>query len=188
MLDHYLHHQEDMNRFQQDIQYQLSSLDAEADTQQDPSNDVDNDDEDDMQLGDEADVGLSEHMSDDDGHVSNIFNVSPPAEEDDNDVPELIDQKPLSTPPFSPNTPPAQHREPLDLRLPYQVNNTYNQGYFPTRSGDHHMHDDRPLPTTSTSYASPQQRIVRIESVRFRDDQKATVFAFRTMIRIELPR
>jgi hypothetical protein len=165
MLDHYLHHPDDMNRFQHDVQYQLSSLDPEVDAHQDDGNDADNDDDDDMQLGDEADAGLSEHMSDDDGHVSHSFNVSPTAEDDDNEPPELIDQKPLTTPPFSP---PTNYREPLDLRQGYQVNNTYNRTDFSAVSNEPNMDDDPPLRSTSTKHASPPQRIVRITPVSIR--------------------
>lgn len=173
MLDHYLHQPDEMKRFQDDVRYQLSSLDAEPDTRQGEGNDADNDDDDDMQLGDEADAGLSEHMSDDDGHVSHSFNVSPTPEDDDNEPPELIDQKPLTTPPFSPDTPPTQYREPLDLRRGYQVNHTYNRSDVAARSTDQDMEADLPLWSTSTKHTSPPQRTVRIASVRIRSGPTA---------------
>ncbi|CAF3097831.1 unnamed protein product [Rotaria sp. Silwood2] len=60
-------------------QFQMSSL---------------HDDEDDMALGDEASGGLVVNISDDEGHVVRSANVSP-TNDDDSDVPELSDQKPL---------------------------------------------------------------------------------------------
>ena len=162
-----------MKRFQHDVQYQLSSLDAEPDTRLDEGNDADNDDDDDdMQLGDEADVGLSEHMSDDDGHVSHSFNVSPTPEDDDNEPPELIDQKPLTTPPFSADTPPTHYREPLDLRQGYQVNHTYNRSDVAARSNDQDMETYLPLWSTSTKHdvTSAEYRTYRVGSDSIRSD------------------
>ncbi|CAF0937621.1 unnamed protein product [Adineta ricciae] len=54
-----------------------------------------NDDDDDMALGFEAGIGISTNISDEDGRVS-------PQMDDDSDVPELINQKPLYTPPTTP--------------------------------------------------------------------------------------
>jgi len=63
-----------------------------------------NDDEDDdMALGDEAAGGVVENISDEDGHVSRSINVSPNMD-DDADIPELITQKSLQTPPLTPKT------------------------------------------------------------------------------------
>ncbi|CAF0818380.1 unnamed protein product [Adineta ricciae] len=65
---------------------------------------INDDDDDDMALGFEAGIGISTNISDEDGRVS-------PQMDDDSDVPELINQKPLYTPP---NTPLLKKDNPLE--------------------------------------------------------------------------
>ncbi len=64
---------------------------------------LNDDDDDDMALGDEAGGDLHENISDEEGQVSRSINVSPNMD-DDADIPELITQKSLQTPPLTPKT------------------------------------------------------------------------------------
>lgn len=82
-----------MNQFQQNVRSQLASLDAR------PADDPEDDD--DMVLGDEAGAGFAATMSDDDGHASHSLNVSPTIDDDD-EPPQLIDQKILGGPSAKP--------------------------------------------------------------------------------------
>ncbi|CAM4747662.1 unnamed protein product [Rotaria magnacalcarata] len=92
LFDDHFQNCRDLNQFHVNMHTQLEPLDVETIG--------DGDDDDDMPLGDEAGAGFSGAMSDDDGHVSHSLNVSPTMDDDD-DVPELIDQKTLQTPPLT---------------------------------------------------------------------------------------
>jgi hypothetical protein len=98
MFDSHFHHRDEPNQFHHNMDSHLSSLHTQADHH--------NDDEDDeMALGDEVSAGLLGNMSDDDGNNSHSLNVSPTMDDgDDDSVPELVDTKPLQTPPLTPTT------------------------------------------------------------------------------------
>lgn len=122
-FDSHLHHRDDIN--------QLSSVPARTDH--------DDDDDDEMDLGDEA-SGFIGNMSDDDGNHPHSMNVSPTMEDDNDDsAPELVDHKPLRTPPV---TPPSKF-----LRTSNSID--HQTGYRFTG-----LNDRQDIPTVSNNYSS----------------------------------
>jgi hypothetical protein len=123
---------------------QLSSLNNRVD-------DNDDDDDDDMALGDEAGAGLLGNMSDDDGNLSHSLNVSPTMDDDDDGVPELVDNKPLRTPPLTLTTKRTITSNIIDQHIAYTVHDNYNRKDFaPTDDLD----DQNNIPTISNNYSS----------------------------------
>jgi hypothetical protein len=156
MFDPHFHHRDDSHQFQQNIDSQLSSLNHQVD------NDVDDDD---MALGDEAGAGLIGNMSDDDGNISHSLNVSPTMDDDDDGVPELVDRKPLQTPPLTPRTRQTMNSNIIDQRIAYTINENYNQKDFSSISNNQPIDDsyDNPnISTISNNYSSYKQNSVKI--------------------------
>jgi hypothetical protein len=154
MFDHHFHHRDDTNQFQQNIHTQLSSLNAE----------VDEDDDDGMALGDEAGVGLIGNMSDDDNNVSHSLNVSPTMD-DDEDVPELVDRKPLQTPPLISPTKQTINSSIIDQSIAYTMNENYNRKDFSAISNNQPNDDYNDLYDNNrltNNYSSFQQNSVSI--------------------------
>jgi len=153
MFDHHFHHRDDTNHFQQNIHTQLSSLNAEPD-----------DDDDGMALGDEASAGLIENMSDDDNNISHSLNVSPTMDDDD-DAPELIDHKPLQTPPLISPTKQTINSNPIDQTITYTKNENYNRKDFSAISNNQPNDDFNDLYDNnhvSNNYSSSKQNSVSI--------------------------
>ncbi|CAF0950852.1 unnamed protein product [Rotaria sordida] len=149
MFDNHFQHCDNINQFQQNIHSQISSLDTGA---------IDNDDDDDdMALGDEASAGFTGNMSDDDGHISHNLNVSPTM--DDDDPPELIDQKPLRTPPLTPPTKQIITSSTIDETTIYTINDNNNRKEFSAISNDDYndLYDNNNTTTVSTTYSSYKQ-------------------------------
>lgn len=146
MFDSHLHHRDDLNQFHQNMNSQLSALHTR------PGHDND-DDDDEMALGDEA-SGLIGNMSDDDGNNSHSMNVSPTMEDDNDDaIPELVDQKTLRTPPLTPTTKPTKITGSADNRSGYQFMDTDPRPNFSTIENDDSY--NRPnIPTVSNNYSS----------------------------------
>ena len=146
MFDSHFHPRDDMNQFHQNMNSQLSSLHTRADRD-------DNDDDDEMALGDEA-SGLIGNMSDDDGNNSHSMNVSPTMEDDNDDaIPELVDQKTLRTPPLTPTTKPTRITGSADNHSGYRFMGTDHRPNFSSIENDDSY--DRPnIPTVSNNYSS----------------------------------
>jgi len=147
MFDHHLDHRDDINQFGQNTFFQLPSLNARDD---------DDDDDDDMALGDEAGAGLLGNMSDDDGNISHSLNVSPTMDDDDDGAPELVDHKPLQTPPLTPTTRPTMISNKIDQRIAYTMNENDNEKEFSSISNGN-SYDNNNLPTISNNYSSYKQ-------------------------------
>ena len=155
MFDHHFHHREDdTNQFHQNIHTQLSAINPEVD---------DDDDYDEMALGAEAGAGLLGNMSDDDNNVSHSLNVSPTMEDDD--PPELIDHKPLQTPPFISPTKQAINSTTIDQTIANTMRENHNQNQFlpipNNQSNDDYqdLYDNNHL---TTDYPSMKQNSVSI--------------------------
>lgn len=148
MFDPHFHHRDDMNQFHQNVDTQLSSLNDRIDN--------DDDDDDGMVLGDEAGAGILGNMSDEEGNLSPNLNVSPTIDDDDDDdgAPELVDQKPLQTPPLTPTTRQTLNSNIIDQRIAYPMNNIY------------HQNDDSYSNTTNNS-PSKQNTVRRKENFLF---------------------
>lgn len=152
MFDHHFHHRDDVNEFHTNIHTHLSSLNTEADE----------DDDDDMELGDEAGADLLGNMSDDDGNVSHNLNVSPTMDDDDDEAPELIDSKPLRTPPLTPPARQIRNSNTIDRSTAYTINETYNPKHFSSHQQNVDLYGNTNIPTVSNNYSSSKQNLVRI--------------------------
>lgn len=149
MFDSHFHHRDDMNQFHQNMNSQLSSLHTRTDRDHDDADD----DDDEMALGDEA-AGLIGNMSDDDGNNTHSINVSPTMEDDNDDaMPELVDQKQLRTPPLTPLTKPTRLTGIGDNHGGYRFMNVDHRPNFSSVENDDSY--DRPnIPTVSNNYSS----------------------------------
>jgi len=162
MFDPHFHHRDDINQFHQNVDTQLSSLNARVDN---------DDDDDDMALGDEAGAGLIGNMSDDDGNASHSLNVSPTMDDDDDGAPELVDHKPLRTPPLTPTIRQTINSNTIDQSIAYTVNENYNQNDFSSISNNQPNDDlhnnNNNIPTISNNYSSYKQIPVNIFHLNF---------------------
>jgi len=123
MYDSHFHHRDDHDELPNALSSHLNA--RLANRNEDDDNDDDDDDDDDVPLGGEASGGLIETMSDDDVNGSRSLNVSSTSEGDDdnNDVaPELVNQKPLQTPPITPIKRQISHQDSIDQRISYGRN------------------------------------------------------------------
>lgn len=122
-------------------------------------------DDEDMLLGDEAEGNLVGNLSDEDGHVSRSVNVSP-TRDDDSDLPELINQKPLQTPPITPLSKQNNLIDNSIVLFPTIENNERN-----SRSNIHHnqinddhkdLYDSYHQPTISNHSSTNRHNTVSI--------------------------
>jgi hypothetical protein len=161
-FDSHFHHRDDLNHFQHNMDSHLSSLNTRVD-----HNDADDDDDDDMVLGDEAAAGLIENMSDDDGNISHSLNVSPTMDDgDDEGVPELVDHKPLRTPPLTPTTRQTTNGNPIDQHTTNRINENSNREDFPSISNDD-PYNHNTIPTISNNYSSVKISILNDYFIEF---------------------
>ena len=143
MFDSHFHQRDDPSQFQ-NIDPHVFSLHSRVD-----DHNYDNDD-DEMALGDEVSAGLMGNMSDDDGNNSHSLNVSPTVDDgEDDNVPELIETKPLQTPPLTPTT----NGNPINQHTNYRANENYNRGDFSAITNDD-SYDRVTLPTVTNNYSS----------------------------------
>jgi hypothetical protein len=192
-FDHYLDDRDGYNQFQRGLQHQLSSLNVETDVimcerlHTDENIAVaDDDDDDDLALGDEASAGLLENMSDDDGHVSHNFNVSPTIDDDDDDddddTSESAGHKRLRTPPSTSPSRLIKHRGMLDHTMIHPLNHNYDQNQFSHQSHDQSDASDQELvhetdlPSTNTQHSSDRSSLVRMNNFSFVDKQQRRLF------------
>ncbi|CAF3435057.1 unnamed protein product [Rotaria sp. Silwood1] len=166
MSDNHFQHCDDINQYQQNIHSQISSLNAGAGL---------NDDDDDMALGDEASADFTGNMSDDDGHISPSLNVSPTMDDDDNDVPALIEHKPLRTPPLTP-TKQTIIRSTIDENIVYTMNDNNNREQFSTISNIDHtdLYDNNNITTVSSKYSSYEHTSISSNSFETNEHFHAT--------------
>jgi tetratricopeptide (TPR) repeat protein len=144
MFDSHFHQRDDLNQFQHNMDSHLSSLNTRVDHHDD------DDDDDEMALGDEASAGLLGNMSDDDVNVSHSLNVSPTMDDgEDDSVPELIEQKPLGTPPLTSTT----NGNPINQHTTYRINQNYTQNDISSITNDDSYHHNT-IPTISNNYSS----------------------------------
>ena len=159
-------HFDQYNEFQNNVHAQFISHGVRVTNNVDDDDDEgDNDNDDDIALGAEASAGFLENMSDDndDRHNSHSLNVSPTMNDDD--VPELIGQKSLQTPPL---TPPTQQTANSKQSVLYKINdNCNNQAGFSTAfrrqqndDYDDLYDDNRTIPTISNNYSFHKQNSV----------------------------
>ncbi|CAF3328850.1 unnamed protein product [Rotaria socialis] len=156
LFDDHFQNCEDLNQFHVNMHTQLEPLDTEA-IGGGGGGDGD-DDDDDMPLGDEAGDGFPGTMSDDDGHVSHSLNVSPTMDDDD-DVPELIDQKTLETPPLTSPLKQTTISNTNNDNCVYTTADASNRRQFSAISNDDYndLYDNNNRSTISNSYPSYKQ-------------------------------
>lgn len=149
------------------MQYPISSHDTGMNQEHRTHRSDEDDDDDDLPLGGEASNDLIENMSDDEGHTSRNFTVSPTAvgegEDDDDNPPELINVNHLSAEQDLAVRTGLEHDEAINRSIAFRTDNTYNRQTSPKPSSYHHpnihehdMNVDEPDSNATRIYSSPK--------------------------------
>jgi hypothetical protein len=105
-------------------------------------------------------------MSDDDGNISHSLNVSPTMDDgDDEGVPELVDQKPLRTPPLTPTKRQTTNGNPIDQHTTNRINENSNRDFPSISNDDPYNHNT--IPTISNNYSSVKISILNNYFIEF---------------------
>lgn len=163
MLDHYLH--------QAPTHYHnITPNDTGMHQDHGVGRSDDEDEDDDLPLGGEASTDLIENMSDDEGHTSRNFNVSPTVEgddeENDKEPPPLISEHQLiQQSEFSVRKQPRTN-DGINRSIAFQIDNTFNRdgpthkSYHKPDLYDHEMNDSAVITPERTKTNSANKSLV----------------------------